>query len=203
MSKLFSMDNPVWIFLGKLVDMVVLTGLWLVCSLPVITVGASTAALYDVTLKLSENKEGYIFSSFFRSFRDNFKQGTIIGVAALLLGVFLASDLYVYYHMHNRAGTVLFTVFAILTLFYGITLMYLFPLIARCRNDLKHLLVMAFVTAVKNPGWTLLMAVSAICIFALGVFVMAPLLILGVGLTAYIQAKILNFVFKQYHLELV
>lgn len=64
MSKLFNLENPVWNFLGKLVDMMILTGLWLICCIPVVTIGASTTALYSVTLKMAENKEGYIVSSF-------------------------------------------------------------------------------------------------------------------------------------------
>lgn len=61
MAKLFHLDNPVWIFLGKLTDMVILTILWGAFCIPLVTVGASTAALYDVSLKLAENQEGYIF----------------------------------------------------------------------------------------------------------------------------------------------
>ena len=51
MKNLFNVENPVWVFMGKLVDMLLLSGLWVICSLPVVTIGASTAALYYVTLK--------------------------------------------------------------------------------------------------------------------------------------------------------
>ena len=53
MKNLFHVENPVWVFMGKLVDMLILSGLWVICSLPVVTIGASTAALYYVTLKLA------------------------------------------------------------------------------------------------------------------------------------------------------
>ena len=65
MKNLFNVENPVWVFMGKLVDMLILSGLWVICSLPVVTIGASTAALYYVTLKLANNEEGYTVRSFF------------------------------------------------------------------------------------------------------------------------------------------
>ena len=51
MGKIFNINNPFWTFMGKLVDVVVLHFVWLVCSLPVVTFGASTTALYYALLK--------------------------------------------------------------------------------------------------------------------------------------------------------
>ena len=66
--------------------------LWIVCSLPIITVGASTTALYYVTLKIAEDREGDITQQFFRAFRSNFKQATQLWLMLLLLGVVLGVD---------------------------------------------------------------------------------------------------------------
>ena len=62
MAKIFDLDNPVWRFMGKVFDMMVLTVLWVVTSLPVVTIGASTTALYYVGMKLARDDEGYILS---------------------------------------------------------------------------------------------------------------------------------------------
>ncbi|MGL6197328.1 MAG: YesL family protein [Lachnospiraceae bacterium] len=202
MRELFHLENPIWVFLGKLADMMLLTGLWFLCSLPVVTIGASTTALYYVMLKLTENKEGYIAASFFRAFKENLRQGIAAGILAAAVGIFLSCDLYVYYHMEGNFSVILFWLFLILTCLYAMTFAYLFPLMARCRTDLRHLFVMAFVMSIKNFGWTLLMIVSAGCLFALGIFVMAPLLVFSIGGTAYIHAKILNLVWNEYHLDL-
>lgn len=188
--------------MGKLVDMAVLTGLWLLCSLPVITVGASTSALFYVTLKLARNQEGYTVSSFFKAFKANMKQGLCAGLIGLALSVFLACDLYCYYQMGSRGGTVLFCIFLTATLLCLMVFTYLFPLMARCEADLKKLFMMAFVMSVRNFGWTLLMIVAAVCILAIGLFVAAPLLMVGAGLAAYIDSLILNQIFAQYHLDL-
>ena len=72
----FNYDNPVWRFIGKLGDLVLLNLLWLVCCIPVFTAGAATTAVYYVTLKLVRDEDDSTIKSFFRSFIQNFKQAT-------------------------------------------------------------------------------------------------------------------------------
>ena len=67
--------------------------LFLVCSLPIFTIGASFTAMYYVTLKLAENEEGYIARGFLKSFKQNFKQATIIWLILLFFGIVLVLDL--------------------------------------------------------------------------------------------------------------
>ncbi len=203
MKGLFQMENPVWIFMGKLVDMFVLTILWFLTSLPIITIGASTSALYYVTLNLANNEEGYVVRSFFRAFKENLRQGILAGILTIAGGVFLGCDIYVYYHMKGSAGTIMFWSTLILIIVYAMTVLYLFPLMARCQTDLKHLLAMAFVMAVKNFGWTLFMLVITVCLFVIGIFVMAPLLAIAVGGVVYIHSKILNMLWKEYYPRLI
>lgn len=194
-------DNPVWSFMGKLTDLVVLGGLWLLCSLPVVTVGASTAALYDVTMKLEKNQEGYIISGFFSAFRANLRQGTAVGMAALLFAAVLAGDFYLTYQMKNSLGVLLFWVFVVTAVIFLMVLVHIFPLMARCETDLKHLAAMAFVIGMKNIGWTLFMIALILLFLAAGIFWMAPLLAVSAGGCAYLHAKILRVVWQGYGLE--
>ena len=78
MSSLFSINSPLWEMTDKLVRFLWLSILWSICSIPVVTMGASTTALYSVTLKYVRGEEGYLTSSFFRAFRENFRQSTIV-----------------------------------------------------------------------------------------------------------------------------
>ncbi len=203
MNGLFQVENPVWVFMGKLVDMLVLTGLWVLTSIPLFTLGASTTALYYVALHLAENKESYVVRSFMQAFKENLRQGIAAGLIIMAAGIFLGCDMYLYYHMEGKAGSILFWASLVLTAFFSMTVLYVFPLLARCRTDLKHLFVMAFVMSVKNFGWTLFMLVIAVCLLALGLFVMAPLLVLAVGGGAYIHAKVFNMLWKTYYPGLV
>ena len=73
------MNSPVMSFFNKLTDLLFLNILWLVCSLPIITIGASTTAMYYVSITSIRMGDGYVAKRFFKSFVDNFKQATIIG----------------------------------------------------------------------------------------------------------------------------
>ena len=58
MAKLFDYNNIVWRFMGRVADLFFLTLLWAIGSLPLVTMGASTTALYYVALKMVKNQEG-------------------------------------------------------------------------------------------------------------------------------------------------
>ena len=90
LQGLFNYDNPVWRFIGKLGDLIILNVLWIVCSIPIFTIGASTTAVYYVTLKMVRDEEDSTIKSFFRSFKSNFKQATAIWLILLAAGAVLA-----------------------------------------------------------------------------------------------------------------
>ena len=96
MSALFNLDNPFWRFMSKLGDMIMLTVVWLVCCIPIVTIGPATTAMYYVMLKLVRDLEGSVFKQYFKSFKENLKQGMIIGVIMTLLGAILLFDLTFY-----------------------------------------------------------------------------------------------------------
>ena len=102
MSNFFNMDNGLFRALGKLADLMLLNILFLVCSLPIFTIGASFTAMYYVTLKLAENEEGYIARGFWKSFKQNFKQATIIWLILLFFGIVLVLDLLI---LKDSTGT--------------------------------------------------------------------------------------------------
>lgn len=91
--KFFSLENPVWKFIGNLADFFILSCLWYLCSLPVVTAGAAASAVYYVTLKMSRDQEGELVRSFFKSFRQNLKPGCLLGVGYLAAAVVLGLDI--------------------------------------------------------------------------------------------------------------
>lgn len=203
MNSIFSFDNPVWNFIGKIVDMLLLSVVWAVCSLPVFTIGASTSALYYVMLKLSEDKEGNIFQSFFRAFKENFRQSTVCWLIMLVIGLVLGGDLYICYNrIDHAAARLLIIMFLFLTVVYAMILTYLFPVLARCRAGSKKIFFLSFIMSVKQFGWTLLMMVITVCVLALAVFVQWLFLLIAAGLIAYLHAMILKNIFNFYDLGL-
>lgn len=199
MGKLFSYDNPVWRFMGRVADVFVLTVLWALCSLPVITVGASTSALYYVTLKMARGHEGYLIKSYMKAFRDNFRQVTILWMLMLAAGLFLGGDMYWMYGLESQMAAFLFWLCFTLAILYLFVTVMIFPLQARLEAGMSKLLFLSFMVSVKNFSWVFFMLVIAGCIAALGIFVFWPILLVGAGTTAYIHALILEWiVFPKY-----
>jgi uncharacterized membrane protein YesL len=90
--RFFSVDNPVWRFIRKIGYLWLLNILWVLTSLPVITIGASTTALFYACMKL-QGDEGYPTANYFRSFRENFRQATIIWLIYAAVGALLVYGL--------------------------------------------------------------------------------------------------------------
>ncbi len=199
MAKLLGYDNPVWRFMGRVADVFFLTVLWGVCCLPVITVGASTSALYYVSLKMVKNREGYLWKSFFKAFRENFAQATAAWLIMLGIGAFLGGDLYFFYGQGQKAAMFVFWIFLVLAVLYLFVAVLVFPLEARLDTKLGNLFLMAFMVSLKNFSWVMLMAVALVCVLALGVFVFWPVLLVGAGAVAYLHSLILVWiVFPKY-----
>lgn len=75
-------------FLSRLGELILLNLCFLLCSLPIVTAGAAFAALYTVCTRFGTEREGATFRTFFRSFRENLKQGTLAWVLELILCAF-------------------------------------------------------------------------------------------------------------------
>ena len=88
-------DGRVMSFLARLGDMFILNILYVVCCIPIITIGAATTALYYNTLKMAENRESYVWKEFLRTFKENFKQATVIWMIILVIGAVLVADFFV------------------------------------------------------------------------------------------------------------
>ena len=111
MGRFFSMDNKFFTFMNKVADLCILNIICLVCCIPIVTAGASITAMYYVTLKMVRNEEAYIVRSFFKSFKDNFKQATIINLIMIAVGAVLYLDLNVAKNMPGSAGQIFHVIF--------------------------------------------------------------------------------------------
>lgn len=170
MKNLFDVDGTLMAVLTKIADVVWLNILFVVCSLPVFTIGASTTALYYVTFKTIGGEEGYIAKDFFRSFKQNFKQSTIVWLVLLVLYVILGVDLVVLFRMDSPmadAGIVLVMIPGFLILFVSL---YVFPLLSRFENTTKATIKNALLLSIANIPKTLLMlalsiAIPVVCLY--------------------------------------
>lgn len=195
-------DNAVTRALSKICDMVCLNIMWLVCCIPIVTIGASTTALYSVMLKMVKNEEGYIFRGFFKAFKENFKQSTIMWLLFAALWIVWWLD----FSFTGALPGQLSFVFRVLFLLLGFILLsvmtYAFPLTARYINPIGATLKNALILTVAKLPYTFLM-VAVMVAAVLGSFwntttfmFAVPLwLMIGGSLVAWINSWILRRVF--------
>lgn len=198
MTKLFNFESPLIRFLSRLGDLMILNLLFLLTSVPLVTIGASWTALYCVTLKMVREEEGSIPGSFFRSFRQNFRQATLLWLGVLALAALLVLDLWV---LRGAAGTleeIMRTCILLLGLLLLMVLQYLFPGLARFDASIKDTVRNACLLALGNLPKTALMTAAALgtvylsCLSNLTISVsMALFLLLGFSLLALGNSAIL------------
>ena len=172
--------------------------IWFVCSIPIVTVGASTTALYYVMLKLARGEEGNVTSMFFRSFKENFKQATVLWLIMLAAGIFLGLDGYILVNLRRTAAgplavfwTILLAVVIAAAVFYVIVLIYLFPLVASVRNTNRAMLKNSFLIGAHYLFCTILVFAIHFVVFFVTVRFFTPLLLLGEGLSAMLSSILL------------
>ena len=89
MNRLFGMDSPLMVALMKIGDLLCLSVLWLVFSLPIFTIGASSTALYAAVFYCLRRNEAGVWKHFWKAFRENFKRSTLAWLIELaVLAVF-------------------------------------------------------------------------------------------------------------------
>ncbi len=193
----FGINSPFAAAVNKLVQMIYVGILWFVCSIPVITAGAATTALYEVLLKMEKNQEGYVSVSFFRAFRKNLKSATLVWIPLLVAEVVFGFNLFYYAVFGGGQFPVQCAVFAVLSLAALILSGYVFPVMARFENTTAGTFRMAALLAVQNAGWTaVILFVQLLTIAVCWFFLYFPLLFI-MGITGYFQAVIFNHIFDR------
>lgn len=200
---IFSYESKISQLLIKLSYSCWLNILWGICSIPIFTMGAATTALYDVSLKIIRGEENSLTRQFFRSFRANFKQATVLWLILLGAGLLLAGDGYVLWHLQASSTgvlaimwTLLLAVLIVAAIAYVIILLYIFPLVASVSNTNRAMLVNSFLIGIRYLFCTILVFAFHFAMFYAAVAVFTPILIFGEGLVALLSAWLLNNVIR-------
>lgn len=194
MRNIFNPDNPVMTLITRIVSSVYLNILWFICCIPIVTAGASTTALFYVTLKMVKNEEGNLTSQFFRAFRENFKQSTKVWLIMLTLGLVLLLDGYVLYHLRfeNAFWTLLTAIFFLVLVAYAIIAMYIFPLMARFDNTVWAMFKNSIMLGMRFLLCTVLMALIYFVMAYVVINLFTPAIIFGEGLCAFLCSYLLS-----------
>lgn len=203
LDRIFDTDNAVFRFFHTVGYVWWLHILWLVCSLPVITLGASTTALLYSCMKL-RNRDGYVTQNFFHSFQENFRQATALFLIFLITGGILLADLVLCSRTDSAAGTLVRYGAMALLVPYVLTLLYAFAIQAKFVNPVAKTLWYAFFVAVKYFRYTLQMVFVAAMVFWLNTTIVLAnyiTLSMGVGMVMYILSIYYNKIFTEMILQ--
>ena len=205
MKIFFNLENPVIQFLARVGDLMCMNALFLICSLPIFTIGASAAALHKVTQEIACDEDQGILKTFFKAFRSNFNQATVswllvlvffagIGCNLLLVQTFCTGTLSMVLRCLLGAASILVLAEA----------SFLFPLIVRYDNTLREHAVNAGILAVvKLPRTIALVLLNLLPVL---IFMISPKtfletlvfwLALGFGFSSYLGSILLVPVFKE------
>ena len=199
MDSIFNLDNKFFQSVGKLVDMICLSLLWLLLCIPVVTAGAATTAMYYTVNKVIRHNRGYLLKDFFASFKSNFKQSTIVWLILLVVYALMGVDFYIMFE-YAKAGEqygALYIVVIVLIAFVTMWAMYLFPYMARFANTTRNVIKNALLIAIANLWKTILMFVlflgTVVIIYKCpGAIVLAP------AFFTLIQNLFLEKIFRKY-----
>ena len=201
MKGIFDLENPIIQFLDSLTDLVILNVVFLICCIPVFTIGASLSALHYVLMKMLKQEDAHLVRTFFTAFRRNFKQATLLWLVFLLISGIIAGDAVMIMRGYVEISQTVIIVVGIVYLIICLIMMYAVPMISWYDNSTKQIVQNSFLIAVLNLPKTLGMALMYAAPFILWYFSAKSLIflfILGISGPAYCNARTLKAIYEMY-----
>jgi len=201
MKGLFNIDNPVMRFITKVGYLWWLDILFVVTSLPVFTIGVSITALNYACMKLLDD-EGSITANYFKSWKENFKQGTGLGLMYLAFAALIAIALVFYNKMDQSELKLMWACVIAIGILYLISLCWVFAVQSKFVHPVMDTIHYSFVIAFQNLPETFLILVTIIAVIFLNVtqpfIVLFITLNFGIGWCFYLFAYFYRHVFDRY-----
>ena len=201
MGWFFGQDSA-FVRIGNLIaDIFILSVLWIAFSIPLVTIGASTTALFYVTTRRVSDKEGYLFRDFCKSFRANFFQATVVWMILIAVTALLILNIFIIQEFETlRLFLVPLYGFLLIELFF--ISIYIFPLISRFHVSVKEAFRSSFFIAHRHLLTTAACVMTMAAVLFLIIFVLSILVLVAVGLYAFSVSALLIRVFRKYRPEI-
>jgi len=205
MREFFSLEGSFNKYAGFIADMVILSLMWIFFSIPVITIGASTAALFYVCTRRIANREGYITSDFWQAFKSNFVRATLFWliifaiVFLIILNILIANA---EPEMMGRFGAIVLPAQIVILVEVLFIATYIFPVTARFEMGFKQTLKTCFFMANRH----FLTSVSCVAVF-IALFILSfqfwpPLVFFIPGIYGMYASYMIMRIFKRYRPEM-
>lgn len=194
MGKFFSYDSGLFQAINKIVDCALLSILWLLFSIPIVTIGASSTALYYTVNKVIRHDRSHIWREFWSSFKSNFKQSTIVWLILMAAYYILITNCLIMYQANNTVFLVFYLgTICLLTMW----MLHLFPHIARFANTTRAIMKNCALIAIRHilKSLVLLIIFAAACVL---IFVWPIVIIIVPTLYTLAANFILETIFRRY-----
>ncbi len=198
--KFFDLESPLMQALGKMADLMWLNVLTMICCIPIITVGPALTAMHYTALRIVRNEEGYISKDYFKSFKENFKQATLIWLILLAFILILIGDFYIMRNSGLEFSTTMQTLLLVVVIIVMFTGVFIFPVQARFENTILNTIKNAFFIATLQFPKTILMMIMTVAPVVLFLFFpqITPIIFLfGFSAPAWVSAKLYNKFFQK------
>lgn len=201
----FNENNIIFVALNKIGDIILANLLFILCSIPLVTIGPSLTALYHCMLRTVKGNNNGTVKTFFRAFRQSFRQSLIVWLGLVVVGLLLFLDTRFLLQTGSDTGKIFYYLSGIVLALVVILALYIFPVIAAFTNTLRNLLKNAFLFAFMHFPSTLTIAVISILPMYMTYhdLKLLPLyaccwFFFGFGLTAYINSFFFYRMFRPY-----
>lgn len=203
-NHLFKYDGIFATICTKLANLLILNFLTILCCLPIFTLGPALAALHYTANKIYHDEETGICAHYFHSFRENFRQGLILGLAALFCSILFLADILllttgILPFSEEGLRNVYLVIVGILALAAGSIFTWCFALLARYQNSIRQILHNAVFLTMNRPLRSL--GLTLLSIFPVGllfIHLQAGIVTatIGVSLSAFLQSRLYSKVFS-------
>lgn len=200
MAKI-NINHPFFNFINTLSAFIVLNILFIVTCLPVITIGAAITSLYSVMMPFTKDENDFLFKNYFKSFKSNFKESTIIWIILFIITSIILFNMSFWYSIGSLISTIIFALMGLVMIVLFLCFLYVFPLIVRFSNDTGQTIKNAIFIGFSHLKSSLILALlNGLFVYLTyiwtGFSVMS--ILLGFSFMAYIQSFIFNRIFKEY-----
>ena len=189
MRRFLDVNNPIMRVLTMIFDLMILSVLWIVFSIPVITMGAASVAVYTSAYRYIRKDEDYLWHSFWTAFKENFKRSTLAWLVALGIFALLVLDALVFRGMLIRGetfGWVYYVVLVLILLVMTWTI-YLAAYGARFQGTTRDVLRFSFMLFRAHP--VKMLVVLAIVIACIALALTLPAMVIFIPATAFYGAS--------------
>lgn len=208
MNRLFNLDNPFMQFLFRVSDLIILNLIFMLSCIPIVTIGASISALHSVCLKIVRGQESYMWQGFWKAFRQNFKQGTVLWIISIVIlfvihmdfTILNAGDHPLFGYVKVALGSVTAVLFSMF--------IYVFPIISHFKCTIRQAIKNSLFMTIGHLPFSILLVVMYGLIFFLATLnvkmlalVIAVATICGFSVVTLTACIIFDRIFKKYEPE--